>query len=409
MLASPLASSSPSDAEALAADDFLASFLPLAAPPPLTPAWLRRCLLTGPAGCGLSSLLFQFALNRARRGSSVLYVHCGPRTELPSERPVRPRLGATDGICTLDGEDADGTSRHEEERQLLRMIHIKYATTWSELQEMLRDLHLHASRPADVDRLPATLILCGLPSLFKVAAADATATPSPSKPAPQSAAMHMALGLALAAHAADLLDAPPSPQLAAALPGDAAAAVAAPPAPAVAAAAAAGGHEPAMLLVACTSPRSPEPELASRWLSAIVRVDELSATARTDGSRVRTPATLATFERRRHWAMAVSRGALDDACASLEYGLLPGHTLEPLAPDEPPSLGRSPLAPRAFASQPRSPFARLGNAPSSSHWTPASAMGAGRRRLAGPGKTTPAAATVTGGGASLSSESWAEI
>jgi hypothetical protein len=81
------------------------------------------------------------------------------------------------------------------------MIHIKYATTWSELQEMLRDLHLHASRPADVDRLPATLILCGLPSLFKVAAADATATPSPSKPAPQSAAMHMALGLALAAHA----------------------------------------------------------------------------------------------------------------------------------------------------------------------------------------------------------------
>ena len=392
--------SSPSEAEALAADDFLASFLPLAAPPPLPPAWLRRCLLTGPSGCGMSSLLFQFALNRARRGSPVLYVHCGPRTELPSERPVRPRLGAPDGICALDGEDADGTSSHEEERRLLRMIHIKYATTWSELQEMLRDLHLHASRPAGVDRLPATLILCGLPSLFKVAAADATATPSPSKPAAQSAAMHMALGLALAAHATDLLDAPPSLQLATALPGDAAAAVAAPPA----AAEAAGRHEPAMLLVACTSPRSPEPELASRWLSAIVRFDELSATARTDGSRVRIPATLATFERRRLWAMAVSRGALDDACASLEYGLLPGHTPEPLAPDEPPSLGRSPLAPRAFASQPRSPLARLGSAPSSSHWTPASATGAGRRRLAGPASvTTPAVATATGGGASPSS------
>ena len=68
------------------------------------------------------------------------------------------------------------------------------------------------------------------------------------------------------------------------------------------------------------------------------------------------------------------------------------------------ALGRSTLAPRAFASQPRSPFARLGSAPSSSHWTPASATGAGRRRLAGPASvTTPAVATVTGGGASPSS------
>ena len=72
-----------------------------------------RCLLIGPPGSGKTSLLFQHAFNRARRGLSTLYVACGPRDSLTVRPPARPRLGeaaaatpASAGSSSTDEEEA---------------------------------------------------------------------------------------------------------------------------------------------------------------------------------------------------------------------------------------------------------------------------------------------------------------
>jgi len=214
-------------------------------------AHARRCLLVAPNGSGRSSLLFQHALCRASRGQSTLYMFCGPREQLT---PARPTL-----MADHDEADADNAQlRKEEQKRLLRLIHIKYVETWEQLRDVLRDMHLTEARPMGADSLPAALILDGLDALISMNLANADqgppATPSPSKPIVQAALMQMALGLALASHAADLLDAVHSPGVASTV----------------------ATHQKTMLIVACTAP-GPEAELASRWLSTFLRVTPLSA------------------------------------------------------------------------------------------------------------------------------------
>jgi hypothetical protein len=212
-----------------------------------------RCLLVGPPVCGVSSLLFQHALNRARNGLTTLVILCGPPEPRP---PAKPRAGEADDM-----------------NELLRMIFVKQVERWDTLRELLAALHLPSSVPPFAKGLPQGLIIGNLSSLFAPSQATATSsqqqqqqqhTPSPSKPAHHHVAMHLALALALAAHAADLLDqstaGQPPPQ-------DGAAAPPPPPPPPD------GALRPpaSLLIVSCSGLSAVEVQTSSRWLPTELR------------------------------------------------------------------------------------------------------------------------------------------
>ena len=172
-----------------------------------------RSLLTGPPSAGMTSLLFQHALNRAHHGASTLYVACGSDAaeRLRLSPPIRPRLTAA-AVCTAAEE--------EEVALLLRHVHVKYCATWPALRDVLVSLHLPETMPSHTDRLPDGIIIDDLAALFAVGRGDAAsgavshspvATPSPSRPEQKRVAMMMAASLALAAHAVDYLDHRPQP------------------------------------------------------------------------------------------------------------------------------------------------------------------------------------------------------
>ena len=223
----------------------------LVATPGIEEAASQRALLIGPAGCGKSSLLLQYALNRASRGLTTLYVHCGPPDSLAHQPPVRPRLAARSNAGT--------SAETNEEAQLFRMILIKYVESWADLRLVLATMHMAEAMPADapMHTLPSGLLIDGLSSLAGLgatAAGPSQSTPSPIKFSSQHAAMSMALAFALAAHAADLLDEailhPPQPS----------------PLPPPGAA-----RERAVLLITCTTP-GPEADLACRWVNTMMRI-----------------------------------------------------------------------------------------------------------------------------------------
>lgn len=372
-----------------AADELLSSFFPCSSPSGLPPPpALRRCLLLSRPHAGRSSLLFQMALNRVRRGSPALYIHCGPRAALPGDQPTRPRLPTPDSEYSLDDEAA--RAHDEQERKLLRMIHIKYATTWAELREVLKDLHLPAARPAGANQLPNTIIVDGLPSLATPASASDSAIgaavapspmPSPGKPAAQNAGMYTALGLALAAHAADLLDASSPPAPPAALPTDAADGILPASATGNSTGSAAAPCEPAMLVVACQSP-GPEGELASRWLPTQLRIEPLACPP--------TTSRRAAAARRLFTLRACRGGAIDDELSRVEYAHTAGRPLEMLGVEEVASFGHSPFHRSPLSGGRRQTTQQRGTGCSSSsggvplppQWTP-SAMGGVARRLSG--------------------------
>ena len=298
----------------ITAEDFLCSFFPSssAAPSPQ----LRRSLLVTPAQSGASSLLLQHAFNTARRGRSTLYVHCGPRADLPRERPVRPRLADREDE-RVEGAFGEDASRDEEEQKLLRLIHIKYVSSLTQLREVLTNLHLPAARPAGVEELPRSLIIDGFSSLLapRASATPSAAGPSAVAPSPAkrgNAVMQTALGLALAAHATDYLDSlPPPPSCSALAPS-----LLGPPRPS----APMEGQprpsealEPAELLVVCSAP-GPEPEVARRWLPTILRIAPLAPLA-----PLAPPSARAATVERQLFTLRAGRSSLDDDVAAVAY------------------------------------------------------------------------------------------
>jgi len=224
---------------------------------PLADEVSTRTLLVGPPQSGKTSLLLQFAYERARRGLTTLFV-CHSREKLWAQRPARPRSG--------DDDEADTHNLG-----VLRRVQIKYIRSDRELRDLLVSFHLGG------DEVPHTLIIDDLPAIISDPSSrpDATsphgatqgspAGPSPSKQA-ACANMHLALAAGLAAHAADFIDAKyGSPSggggggggggIAAGGLGDAQAARA-------------GG----VLLVSCTAPTADTVQLLSRWLPAQLRV-----------------------------------------------------------------------------------------------------------------------------------------
>ena len=165
---------------------------------PLADEVSTRALLVGPPQSGKTSLLLQFAYERARRGLTTLFV-CHSREKLWAQRPVRPRSG--------DEDEADAHNLG-----VLRRVQIKYIRSDRELRDLLISFHLGG------DGVPHTLIIDDLLAIIADPASrpDATsphsatqgspAGPSPSKQA-ACANMHLALAAGLAAHAADFIDA----------------------------------------------------------------------------------------------------------------------------------------------------------------------------------------------------------
>lgn len=257
-----------------------------------------RALLLGPHSAHTSSLLFQMAYNRARRGLSTLYVACGNLNELP---PTKPR--------------ALGEIHHQDDADFMRLICIKHISSWNELKELLSSLHLPSAKPAFVaDGLPRGLILDGVSSLFQSRAATGSecmsqpaaasqTTPSPGKPEHQRTNMFIALALALAAHAADHLDAVAAAAAAPSIPTDAA------PSPP---SSAHTSVEPALLIVSCSAP-APEVELSTRWLPMVVRVAPTARGAGTYTLRCRHGA-LGIAEAERYYRVGVTGpDVLDEA------------------------------------------------------------------------------------------------
>jgi hypothetical protein len=243
---------------------FLESFFPPTHPADgggVTPETAySRCLLIGPPTTGKSSLLFQYAFNRARQGLSTLYIICGARDHLLAQPPARPRVSAEP--CTVYEDEA---------AHALQLIHIKHVATWSELRDVLAHLHMPEAMPEGVDVLPRGLIIDSLSSLFsplREAAATASGrgshqpTPSPSRPEQQRVTMFLALALSLAAHAADFLDSVAGR-------GTAQSATAAVP---MGSGSADPGPELTTLLISCSTP-APEIEMGGRWLRTLLRVE----------------------------------------------------------------------------------------------------------------------------------------
>ena len=260
----------------------------------LPPLAVARGVLLGPLSAHTSSLLFQLAYNRARRGLSTLYIACG---DLAGRQTVRPRA-----LCAV---------HQNHDAALLKLISIKYVTSWSELRTLLSSLHHPAAAPAfAADGLPRGLIIDDLSTLFaRRTTAGGTpsdgvsqATPSPSKPEHQNTTMFLALALAMASHAVDYLDAASAEAAAAAAatapPPMPIGSMSPPPPPRVAA-----SREPSLLVVACSSP-APEVELASRWLPLVLRT---APAGRTAGA----------------YALRCCHGALGAAEAELYYRIGP--------------------------------------------------------------------------------------
>lgn len=194
-----------------------------------------RLLITGPSGCGISSMLMQHAFNRARCGFATLYVHCGPREHLYRNPPIHP--------TTID--DLSGTAPYELDAQLLKLIYIKYAESWAQLREILVNLHLSESVPPFASVQPSGLFIDGLDSLIGAPTGnDAHQTPS-KFPLHQGSAGSMPLAVALAAHTTDFLGAPTC--VAETKDGSTV------------------SSDSAILLIACSSP-GPDIGFISRWL-----------------------------------------------------------------------------------------------------------------------------------------------
>lgn len=143
---------------------------------------------------------------------------------------------------------------------LLRRIHIKYASSWGDLREVLSSLHLRESMPPNVDDLPDGLIIDGLGAFFaQRSSANAQATPSPGNPIMQRATMCLALAFAFCAHAADYLESASArakrkrSSMAASFGDDTA-----------------ERSNRSVAIVACSTP-IPELELAGRWLPTFLR------------------------------------------------------------------------------------------------------------------------------------------
>jgi len=221
---------------------------------PLADEVSTRTLLVGPPQSGKTSLLLQFAYERARRGLTTLFV-CHSREKLWAQRPARPRSG--------DDDEADTHNLG-----VLRRVQIKYIRSDRELRDLLISFHLGG------DGVPHTLIIDDLPAIIADPSSRPEATsphgatqgspagPSPSKQA-ACANMHLALAAGLAAHAADFIDAKyGSPSGGGGGGGVGAAGLA------DAQTARAGG----VLLVSCTAPTADMMQLLSRWLPAQLRV-----------------------------------------------------------------------------------------------------------------------------------------
>ena len=340
-------------------------------PPPI-----GRCLLTGPPSCGKTSLLFQYAFNRARRGFTTLYISCGPRDRLALQPPAVPRLFAVgDEPSDSSGHQAPpigarrpraGHARQGSEVQrLLRMIYVKHVEGWEQLAKLLGSLHTPDSMPSGVNSLPDGLILDGLMSLFGPdAAAVAISTsqqpiPSPNKPSSQHAVMTSSLILALAAHAADFLDSrqaqgcdtdhsigarcntTPVDATARAIEQDLTAPQPARP-----------GATP--LLVACTVPGL-ESELASRWLPVQLQVSPVGQS--WQGSR-------------RRYSLRAKRGMVMDVAPPVEFAF-DGSALT-LLPEDNGDHAQGPCS---------SSVAEMGMRDERLMWTPAGSSGGARRRL----------------------------
>ena len=208
---------------------------------------LARCLVVDPCDGGRSSLLLQFAFNRALRGLRTLYV-CASREGLAARPPVRPTRGG--GAAAIPGTSTFAPPAAEHEA--LRRIAVKYVPHGEALRELLLALHLGEME------MPHTLIIDDLHELLPPAAAaggggaaaaahhgaPSPARPSPSKPERQHGAMQAACTVALAAHAADYLSA----------------------------AHAGAGGPPVALLVGAAAPLGAELPMLSRWLPAQLAV-----------------------------------------------------------------------------------------------------------------------------------------
>ena len=222
---------------------------------PLADEVSTRTLLVGPPQSGKTSLLLQFAYERARRGLTTLFV-CHSREKLWAQRPARPRSG--------DDDEADTHNLG-----VLRRVQIKYIRSDRELRDLLISFHLGG------DEVPHTLIIDDLPAIIADPSSRTATSPhgatqgSPAGPSPSKQAacanMHLALAAGLAAHAADFIDAKyGSSSGGGGGGGGGGIATGDLDAPT----ARAGG----VLLVSCTAPTADTMQLLSRWLPAQLRV-----------------------------------------------------------------------------------------------------------------------------------------
>ena len=112
---------------------------------------LARCLVVDPCDGGRSSLLLQFAFNRALRGLRTLYV-CASREGLAARPPVRPTRGG--GVAAPAGTSTLAPPARA--REALRRIAVKYVPHGEALRELLLALPRRDGDAAHADhRRPA--------------------------------------------------------------------------------------------------------------------------------------------------------------------------------------------------------------------------------------------------------------